>query len=90
MFAKCLFASLGIAALATPALSAEFYIIQDARTKQCTIVERLPAGSAATMVGDGAFGDRNDAEAEMKVIHACLSQAADSGPRSQDAPPPAR
>jgi hypothetical protein len=40
------------------------------------------------VVGDGAYGDRNSAEADMTTIHVCSSQAADAGTRRQDAAPP--
>ena len=76
MFAKSLLASLAIAAVATPALSDQFYIVRDATTSQCTIAQRPPAEGAGVVVGDGAYGDRNSAETDMKTIHACISQAA--------------
>jgi hypothetical protein len=33
---------LGIPALATPALSAQFFIVQDSATNRCTITEQPP------------------------------------------------
>jgi hypothetical protein len=89
MLPKCLLASLGIAALVTAALPAEFYIAQDATTKQCTIAERPPSQGVGIVVGDGVYGDRGTAEAEMKTIHACISQATESGTRTQDTNTPA-
>jgi hypothetical protein len=92
MLAKYLLASLAIAALATPAFSNQFYIVQDTATRQCAIAERPPANGAGIVVGDGAYGDRNSAEGDMKTIHVCISQAAASGTRIQDtaSPPPLR
>ena len=86
MFAKCLLASAALAAFATPALSDQFYIVQDATTKRCVIAEQPPAPGAGTLVGDGAYGDRASAEADMRTIFACMSQAAESGTRPQEAP----
>src|SRR5262245_40608334 len=79
MLAKSLLASLAIAALPTPAFSEQFYIIQDTATYRCAIAERPPAEGAGIVVGDGAYGDRNSAETDMKTIYVCSSQAADVG-----------
>jgi hypothetical protein len=64
---------LGIAALSTPALSAQFFIIQDSKTNRCTIEERPPAPGDpnAVVVGDGAYGDRGTAEFDVRRIAAC-------------------
>jgi hypothetical protein len=78
MFAKYLLATIGIVVLATPALSDQFYIVQDAATKRCAIAEQPPSESAGIAVGDGAYGDRGSAEADMRTIYACISQAAGS------------
>jgi hypothetical protein len=90
---------LGILALTTPALSAQFFIVQDSATNRCTITEQppnlgptvsnplptsppYPTLSQSTpsqsmsvitvLVGDGAYGDRAAAEADMRAIAACL------------------
>jgi hypothetical protein len=71
-YAKSLLASFGIvAALATPALSAQFFIVQDPTTKRCTVTEQAPAPDAGVLLGDGAYGDRATAEADMSKIAAC-------------------
>ena len=76
MLAKLLCAAAGIVLLTTPALSDQFYIVQDAATKRCAIIERPPAEGDGILVGDGAYGDRGNAEADMRTIHVCTSQAA--------------
>jgi hypothetical protein len=90
---------LGISAPATPAVSAQFFIVQDSATNQCTITEQAPDLGAAVSnplptnppypttsqntpsrsmptstvpVGDGAYGERAAAEADMRGIAACL------------------
>jgi vancomycin permeability regulator SanA len=50
---KLLVAAVGFAALATPALAAEFYIVQDSTTKRCTIVEQKPTSQTTVVVGNG-------------------------------------
>jgi hypothetical protein len=89
---------LGILAPATPALAAQFFIVQDSATNRCTITEQAPdlspgvsnplptsppyppvspdtpsrsASTNAVVVGDGAYGDRAAAEADMRAIAAC-------------------
>jgi hypothetical protein len=91
---------LGILAPATPALAAQFFIVQDSATNRCTITEQAldlsaevsnplptnppyPAVSPGTtssststntvLVGDGAYGDRTTAEADMRAIAACAA-----------------
>ena len=49
------------AAIVSPAL-ADFFIVQDANTKRCTIVEQRPAPGLGIVVGDRGFGVRLDAE----------------------------
>jgi hypothetical protein len=71
MMIKRLLVCLGIVALATPALCAQFYIVQEPGTTRCTITEQPPAPDAGTIVGDGAYGDRANAEADMRTIAAC-------------------
>jgi len=87
MFVKRLIVSLGIIALATPALSAQYFVVQNASTKRCEVVDRQP-DTGATIVGDGAYGDRDSAEADMKKIQVCTSQAGDAGSRPQDTSAP--
>jgi hypothetical protein len=50
---KLLVAAAGFAALATPSLAAEFYIVQNTTTKRCTIVEQKPTSQTTAIVGDG-------------------------------------
>jgi hypothetical protein len=66
---KRLLVGIAAAALATPAICAQYFIVQDDATKRCTIV------------GDGAYGDRATAEAEMKKIFVCMSDATGTEPR---------
>ena len=68
-----------IAALTLPALGAlaqtatSYYIVQDVKTKKCTIVDKKPAASEATVVGpDGVvYKTRTEAENAMKTVKVC-------------------
>ena len=71
MFTKRLLTCLGIVALTTPALCAQYFIVQDPETNRCTITDQPPAPNAGVIVGDGAYGDRATAEADMRTIAAC-------------------
>ena len=70
-----------IAALTLPALGAlaqtatSYYIVQDVKTKKCTIVEKKPAASEATVVGpDGVvYKTRTEAENAMKTVKLCTT-----------------
>jgi hypothetical protein len=91
---------LGILTPATPALAAQFFIVQDSATNRCTITDQASALSPAVsnplptsppyptvslgtsspststdavLVGDGAYGDRAAAEADMRAIAACAA-----------------
>jgi hypothetical protein len=70
---KLLTAAVLTGALATPALAQEFYIVQDTSTKRCQIVEQRPTTTTTTVVGDGVFTTRVEAESAMKTVKVCES-----------------
>jgi hypothetical protein len=74
-----LFVALSLAAaLAVPAgaqttVSTEFYVVQDTATKKCTIVDKKPTMTTTTVVSNGVFKTRTEAEAGMKTIKVCTT-----------------
>jgi hypothetical protein len=50
-----------------------YYLVQDTKTKKCTIVNKKPAGTEYTMVGsDGTvYKTRVEAESAMKTVKVC-------------------
>ena len=65
-----------IAAFVTPVFAAdEFYVVQDAKTKKCTIVDKKPVDTSTTVVSpSGAvYKSRTEAEAGMKTVKVCTS-----------------
>jgi hypothetical protein len=56
-----------IAATATPVLAAEFWVSQDPATKHCKIVETMPDGKSAVMIGATSYPTKEDAKAAKKV-----------------------
>jgi hypothetical protein len=78
---KLVVAAAAFAAIATPSLAAEFYVVQDSSTKHCRIVEQRPTGSTVTVVGPGhAYTTRAEAEGAMKTVKVCESGGTVGGP----------
>ena len=59
--------SMTIIATATPVLAAEFWVSQDPATKHCKIVETMPDGKTAVMIGATSYPTKDDAKAARKV-----------------------
>jgi hypothetical protein len=58
-------------AFAQPAVSGGFYVVRDATTKKCTIVDQKPTTTTTTVVGDGVYKTKTEAETGMKSIKVC-------------------
>ena len=60
----------------TPVLAAdEFYVVQDAKTKKCTVVDKKPVDTSTTVVSTSGtiYKSRTEAEAGMKTVKVCTS-----------------
>jgi hypothetical protein len=69
---KMLLGGMLIAAIATPGLAAEFYIVQDSGTKHCTIVDKRPTVKTTTVVGgEKVYTTREEASTAMKTVKVC-------------------
>jgi hypothetical protein len=69
---KKLLLGAALLAVATPALAAEFFIVQDGATKKCTIVDQRPTVKTTTVVsGDHAYTTREEASTAMKTVKVC-------------------
>jgi vancomycin permeability regulator SanA len=88
MRTKLLIAAAGLVAFVTPALAADYYIVQDTSTKRCSIVEQRPTTQTTTVVGDKAYTTRTEAEGAMKTVKVCESGGTVGGPVPP--PPPGR
>jgi hypothetical protein len=53
--------------------TSEFYVVQDAATKKCTIVDKKPTTTSMVQVGPMAFKTRTEAETGMKTIKVCTT-----------------
>jgi hypothetical protein len=45
--------------------------VRDATTKKCTIVDKKPTATTTTIVDNGTFKTRTEAETGMKTIKVC-------------------
>lgn len=58
-------------AFAQTAVVNEYYVVPDASAKKCTVVDKKPTGTTTTIVDNGVFKTRTEAEARMKTIKVC-------------------
>jgi hypothetical protein len=70
---------LAVAALAlvvaTPAFAAEYFVVQNATSKKCSVASKKPASDKLTLVGDGsAYKSKKDARAALKAADACKAK----------------
>ncbi|KRR16829.1 hypothetical protein CQ14_13510 [Bradyrhizobium lablabi] len=64
---------LAASAVAGSAVAAEFYVVRDATTKKCTIVDTKPTSTTTTIVDNGTFKTKTEAETGMKTMKVCTS-----------------
>ena len=53
--------------------TSEFYVVRDATTKKCTIVDKKPTTTTTTIVDNGTFKTRTEAETGMKTMKVCTA-----------------
>jgi hypothetical protein len=64
-----------IACAATSAFAqttTEYYVVRDPATKKCTIVDKKPT-TTTTIVDNGIFKTRTEAETGMKTMKVCTT-----------------
>jgi hypothetical protein len=57
--------------MAQTASAAEFYVVRDSTTKKCTVVDTRPTITTTTIVDNGTYRTKTEAEAGMKTTKAC-------------------
>ena len=73
---KLIAAAALVASFGAPAFAAdEFYVVQDVKTKKCTIMNKKPMATEYTVVGgDGVvYKSRVEAEDAMKTVKVCTT-----------------
>ena len=76
MNVKAIVAASLLAAFVTPVLAAdEFYVVQDVKTKKCTVVDKKPTDTTTTVVSPSGtvYKTRSEAETGMKTVKVCTS-----------------
>ena len=67
-------AAAALTAVAAPAFAQSFYVVQDVKTKKCTITESKPTTTETTVVsGDTVYKTRAEAEAGIKTVKVCTT-----------------
>ena len=59
--------------VAESAMAAEFYVVRDSATKKCTVVDTKPTATTTTIVDNGTFKTRTEAETGMKTTKVCTN-----------------
>jgi len=57
--------------VAETAMAAEFYVVRDATTKKCTVVETKPTSTTTVVVDNGIYKTKTEAETGMKTTKVC-------------------
>lgn len=58
-------------AVATPALAAEYYVVQDPSTQKCKIIGSKPDGQTMVMIGTAAYETKEEAKAAKQAAAEC-------------------
>ena len=67
-------AALAVAVSTSAFAQTEFYVVQDVKTKRCTIVDKKPTTTTEmTVVGNSVYKTRTEAESGMKTVKVCTS-----------------
>ncbi len=75
MKARLIVAAALVASFAAPAFADEFYVVRDATTKKCTVVDKKPTVTTTTVVGNGTvYKTRTEAEAGMQKEKICTEK----------------
>jgi hypothetical protein len=54
--------------------ASEYYVVRDASTKKCTVVDKKPATTTTTVVDNGTFKTKTEAETGMKTMKVCTEK----------------
>jgi hypothetical protein len=72
MKTKLVAAAALVASFAAPAFAADqFYVVQDVKTKKCTVVDKKPTESSMTVPAGAVYKTKAEAEAGMKTVKVC-------------------
>jgi hypothetical protein len=63
--------TLAIFATASSHTPTNFYVVRDSTTKTCSVVDTKPVSSTTTVVENGEFPTKEQAETAIKTIKIC-------------------
>jgi len=69
---SALIAFAATSAYAQTTVATEYYVVRDEATKKCTIVDKKPT-TTTTIVDNGIFKTRTEAETGMKTMKVCTT-----------------
>jgi hypothetical protein len=55
----------------TAVAAGEYYVVRDATTKKCTVVDKKPTATTTTIVDNGTYKSKTEAETGMKTTKVC-------------------
>jgi hypothetical protein len=59
-------------AVATPALAASYYVVQDTSTGSCQIIQQTPPGAGQKLVGNlTGYSSQSQAQSAMQTLPDC-------------------
>ena len=71
---KTLIAVAVMTTFAAPAFAQSFYVVQDVKTKKCTVTQTKPSSTDVTVVsGDTVYKTKAEAETGMKTVKVCTT-----------------
>jgi hypothetical protein len=74
MKVRVILASFLVAAVASPAFAASYYVVQNSKTHKCSVTTKKPSDKSKTLTlaGDGtAYASKAEATAALATIEAC-------------------
>ena len=66
--------ALGFVVCAQTASAAEFYVVRDSSTKKCMVVDTKPTTTTTTIVDNGTYKTKTEAETGMKTTKVCTEK----------------
>ena len=72
MIAKWIIASIVSGALAAPAVTRNYYVVQNTKTQKCSVLPKKPKSKTVVLVrGSVIYKSRAEAQAALKTFAAC-------------------
>jgi len=72
---KYIIAVVFVASTSTSCLAAqEFYVAQDAKTKNCKVQTQKPDGTTEIMIGTSTYATKEEAKTAEKAAHECAKK----------------